>query len=280
MKRLAGERVDILMATYNGERFIVEQIESLLNQTYKNVRIFIRDDGSDDATLDKIRFFVSECQGKVVLIEDSLSRLGCSKSFMRLLDYADSKYIMFSDQDDVWLPEKVEVTLNKMREVEGEDSSVSALVFTDLKVVDEKLNLISESFWACQKLNANYIYDWKKVLAQNVVTGCTIMINSAAKSVCLPMPDLFILHDHWLAASISKRGRVGYLSSPTILYRQHGGNVFGAKGIGVIYMSRKLIKVGDLIRFYMRADRAMGGELGVVRLLWLKFKISVKRMLA
>jgi len=110
--------IDILLSTYNGEQYLRNQIESIINQTYKNWRLLIRDDGSQDKTIEILEYYLRKHKDKIVLIEDGQKHLGASKSFFRLLGYSDAKYIMFCDQDDVWLPYKIEKTYNKMKELE------------------------------------------------------------------------------------------------------------------------------------------------------------------
>jgi rhamnosyltransferase len=107
------EKIDILMATYNGEKYIHEQIESIINQTYKNWRLLISDDGSVDGTVEIIKKYIKKDK-RIELIEDNLGNLGVVKKFRELLKRAEADYIMFSDQDDIWLNNKIERTLNEV----------------------------------------------------------------------------------------------------------------------------------------------------------------------
>ena len=135
--------IDILMATYNGGKYISEQINSILNQTYKEWTLYIRDDGSKDNTVDIIDDYCKKYPGKIIRIKDDKLGLGAKLNFSELMKYSKSNYCMFADQDDVWLNTKIEDTMNKMIEAEnihGKETPI--LVHTDLKVVDGNLNII------------------------------------------------------------------------------------------------------------------------------------------
>ena len=173
------KKVYILMATYNGEKYLKEQIDSILNQTYKNWRLIIHDDNSTDNTLNLIKEYVEKYPEKIILIDDDISTGGAKENFAYLLNKIDDNfdYIMFSDQDDVWFENKIELTLNKMIETERKYSKKPILVHTDLKVVDENLNVIAESMIRYQKIDINNQKYIKFLALENVVTGCTVMIN-------------------------------------------------------------------------------------------------------
>ena len=139
--------IAILMSTYNGERYLREQIDSLLSQTNKDWILYIRDDGSTDGTVLIVKEYEREYPYKIVLLEDGLGNLGSGCSFMQLLSSVNSDYYMFCDQDDVWLSDKIEKTYLKLRTMESEDIGKSVVVFTDLYIVDKSLNIISNSLW-------------------------------------------------------------------------------------------------------------------------------------
>ena len=140
----------ILLSTYNGEKYIKQQLDSLFSQTYKDFEIIVRDDKSMDNTLEILKSFD-------IKLVDSTQNLGAKKSFASLLEYAiqnsDAEYFMFCDQDDIWEKDKIEKTLKKMEEMGSEFGNVPLLVHTDLKVVDEKLNILSASMWKYQNIN-------------------------------------------------------------------------------------------------------------------------------
>src|SRR5690606_7688467 len=139
--------IDILMSTYNGARYLAEQIDSILGSSFADFRLMIRDDGSVDDTPALIAEYAS-ADGRITVVSDTLGNLGASASFMRLLELSNAPYFMFADQDDVWLPNKVKRSYEKISE--HESPGLPNIVFTDLSVVDEKLKPIADSFWSYQ----------------------------------------------------------------------------------------------------------------------------------
>ncbi len=246
--------VDILLAVYNGEKYLKEQLNSIINQTYLEFNIIIRDDGSTDGSLDIIKEFAMLHPEKVTLVEGKPS--GSAKNnFFELMNHTKSKYIMFCDQDDFWLQNKLELTLNKMKEAENiHGQSTPLLCHTDLKVVDQNLNIVHPSFYKMQKFDISKT-SLNRALVQNIVTGCTTMINK-------PLLDLakgtnsenIIMHDWWLFLIASAFGKVEAVNTATILYRQHGKNQLGAQNPSEIgYYAEKLKKGSSLHITYSQA---------------------------
>jgi hypothetical protein len=200
-------------------------------------------------------------------------------SFMQLLKQSeDSEYIMFCDQDDIWSPNKVELSLDKIRILEGREGDIPLLVFTDLSVVNNQLDIIQKSFWEYQKLNPEYSVYWKEILAQNVITGCTIIMNKRATEVSLPFELPHMIHDQWIGANVAKYGIIDYLPIQTILYRQHGANVAGAHRFGFQYILQKLLKVNTVIS-QLKTTAQYFEEVTVMELLYYKCKINLKRFI-
>lgn len=224
-----NNNIDILLATYNGELFLKEQIDSILSQTNTSWKLIIRDDGSTDGTPSIIREYVQQHSGKIFLINDD-EHLGSCLSFSRLLEHATSDYIMFCDQDDVWLPHKIEMTFNKMKQMESANSKDTPLmVHTDLVVVNDILETISYSFWKCQSLDHTRGNDLNRLMIQNVATGCTMMINRSLQKIATPISTEAIMHDWWFTLVSAAFGKNGAVTEPTVLYRQHANNAIGAK---------------------------------------------------
>lgn len=221
--------VDILMATYNGSPYISQQIDSILEQSHGQIRLIIRDDGSTDETVKILENYAQRHASKVTLLPHD-RRLGIKGNFSRLMQHATSKYIMFADQDDVWEKEKVETTLEIMKELEASRSSESPLlVHTDLSVVDGNLTVLSPSFWKYTHMNLLKGQTLNRLLMQNVVTGCATMINLPLLKLAYPIPEKAVMHDWWVALVASACGTMAALQEPTIKYRQHGKNSLGAK---------------------------------------------------
>ncbi len=240
-----------MLAVYNGEKYLKEQIESLLSQTVSDIKIIIHDDGSTDSSAEIIKLYCEKYPNTISCL-DGKPTGGASQNFALLLQSCDESfdYIMFCDQDDVWLPQKIEKTLALMQASEGENRDIPVLVHTDLKVVDGTLNVINESFFDFQKLKQDNI-TLPRLLVQNYVTGCTVMINRALRKKCGKIPKDCIMHDWWLALTAVIFGKLICLKESTMLYRQHSDNQVGAKAsYGFGFIKRKLQTLGEVKKNY------------------------------
>lgn len=244
----------ILMATYNGEKHISEQLDSLLNQTYCDWTLWIHDDNSKDKTVEIIKHYKTKYPDKIKFLDDNLSTGGAKENFTYLLNNIDDNfdYLMFCDQDDVWLENKIEITLNKMLDTEKKDNTVPILIHTDLKVVDEKLNIISESMFKYQKLNINNQRDIKMISIENIITGCTMMLNRQLVLVSKNIPKEAIMHDWWIAIiTLKQGGRIEFVNQSTMMYRQHSLNTIGSKEIGSAYYMQRIFSIRDIYDNYV-----------------------------
>lgn len=219
-------QVDVLLATYNGEKYLKCQLDSILNQTHKNIRLLINDDCSTDNT----RVILKEYEEKDdrIKVKYNEKNLGYVKNFEDLLKRVENKYFALSDQDDFWKEEKIEKSLNKLLEEDAD------LVFTDLEPVDEKLNTITPSMVRFMQMDKNIKkhQDYKLVFLRNCVTGCTILSKKELINKYIPIPTKKpMVHDWWMALIISQIGKITFLDEPTIKYRQHGNNQLGIYGM-------------------------------------------------
>lgn len=238
--------IAILLSTYNGGLFLEEQINSILNQSFINWDLYIRDDGSTDGTLHIVEKYCEKYSNIHFLKDDG--NKGACKSFLWLLKKTEANYYMFCDQDDIWLPSKIQLSLEKMKDTENNYMNIPILVHTDLKVVDINLKEISPSFWKYAKLKQNYLSQFNYLGACNGVTGCTIMINNEAKIKILPASPKAPMHDYWMALKIAQTGRIVHVDTPTILYRQHDRNELGAKNTDKSYFFTKLKRIGETVK--------------------------------
>ncbi len=223
----------IVLAAYNGTRYIREQINSIRDQTFKDWILLIRDDGSSDGTPDIVREIAKDDK-RIQLVEDSLGNQGPVGNFALLLQHASdagADYVFLCDQDDVWLPNKISDQLSLMQRIEQvEGANTPILVHSDLVVTDERLITTHKSFMACEKLHHEEADPLSTLLVQNFVTGCTAAANRSLVEFSLPVPAAVFMHDWWLALCAASAGKVVYLPEPTVLYRQHEANVLGARG--------------------------------------------------
>lgn len=238
------DKVTILMATYNGAKFIEEQIDSIINQRYTNWKLIIRDDKSSDDTIEIIkRYCTKDSRITYVLSE---SNMGQTRNFNELLKLAiDSDYIMFADQDDVWKNDKIDITLEKMKSLEkikGKDCPI--LVYTKLTYVNEKLEPIN-----IKNANAGN-EDLKTLLGYNFIWGCTMMLNKALRDISYPIGDKAQNHDYWIALSAALYGGIVRIDKETMLYRQHTNNVTG--GVNNNSIIKKMKNIKKLINSYTK----------------------------
>ncbi len=237
-------KVAILLSTYNGAEYLNEQIESIEQQTYVNWQLYIRDDGSKDQTTKIIQQYQQRDSRIHFLNKGHIENVGVKRSFMNLLANTQADYYMFCDQDDVWLTEKVAWTLTEMQQ--NERSAVPCLVHTDLMVVDQDLKAQRVMF------GRDFQDAFRDVLYSNSVTGCTIMLNEALRQILLQQSfdwQRIVMHDWWFALVAAAFGDIYYLAKPTILYRQHGDNTFGADVNGLQRMRRFFKMENEVQRF-------------------------------
>lgn len=233
--------IDILLSVYNGEKFLKEQIDSILSQSCTDWHLYIRDDGSRDSSVNIIKQYSQDFCSKIFFLDDYLGNIGILQSYNVLADYvirnSSSQYFMFSDQDDVWHKDKIMLTYIKMKSIENK--GVPCLVHTDLVVCDAKLNTISPTMWRYQKLNPK-ICSFTNYLVQNNVTGCTILVNRNLLVKAFPIPKMAIMHDWWMAMVAAGFGVIDYEEKPLIYYRQHSSNTLGAKSYSLRHFFEKI----------------------------------------
>lgn len=268
--------INILMSTYNGATFLHQQIDSIINQTYTNWRLIIRDDGSSDGTLKIIENYTSSYPEKIKIVDKGASNLGSSKSFERLLDFVKSDYFMFSDQDDVWCTDKIERTFNEMLRIEAlYGKNVPLMVCTDAKCIDSDGKELCESFFASQKFIDTTKNDIS-LLALNVVQGSTTLMNKKVIELVRPFPD-YVQHDQWIAVITAHYGKISYIHERLLLYRQHGNNVLGALNIGFSYFMHKIRNVKKQMRIYYSFYKNLPFRPNIIKWICLKTYFSLKR---
>jgi len=234
------------MATYNGEKYIKEQLDSLQAQNYKKWTLYIRDDCSTDNTINILKDYQKR-EPRIQLLPSSPANIGALGNFNCLMSAASGKYFMFCDQDDIWFTDKIKKSLDLMKNREkryGKDFPI--LIHTDCKVIDSTRRLVAPSFMQFQHMQHEEKSPLRVLMTQNFVTGCTVMINKSLLSACLPVPSQALMHDWWIALVAAAVGKIFYLPQKTMLYRQHGKNVAGAKKLLSTYNFKRLLSIADL----------------------------------
>jgi len=216
--------VQILLATYNGERFLREQLDSLFSQTFQDFSILVRDDGSTDNTLKIIEEYQQKFPAKITVLKDNKKNVGATQNFGILLEKSDADYIFFCDQDDIWLNNKIEISLQKIQAIEKGNIATPCLIFSDMKSMDEAGNIIADSVWQQLHLHPKY-FTLNRLLVQNIPHGCTMFINRAMRNLATPIPKQAMLHDHWIALLAVSSGKFDFIAEPTLLLRNHAQNV-------------------------------------------------------
>lgn len=242
--------IDILMATYNGEPYIEAQMASIFSQNYTHWKLYIQDDRSNDQTVKCAKKMAYKYEmahagqqaGSIQIHINEYAGGSACKNFMKLLEYASSEYVMFCDQDDVWHEDKIRKTLKLMKKAEkAHGRSTPILVYSDLRVVDADLEELAPSFIDYMKLPPKIRLP--RLLMQNSVAGCTVMMNQALYQMLRRMPysENVVMHDH-LAALLAKTcGKILFLPEATMDYRQHTGNSVGASNANsIIYNWQRL----------------------------------------
>lgn len=227
MEKCISDKIAILMATYNSSQFIREQLDSLYSQSYMDWELYIHDDGSNDNTLDIIEQY-SQRYENIRVIGKEVKALGPKNNFMFLLNNADADYYLFCDHDDVWFPNKIELTIQQIKKNEIADRSNPVLFHSDLHIVDTELKTISNSMWHYAKIRPDLLKKKNYVMVSCFITGCTLGINKATKELVKDMPDKAIMHDWWIGVKAVMSGaKVISWPEATVYYRLHGNNDSG-----------------------------------------------------
>ena len=229
---------DVVLAAYNGELYLKDQLRSIENQSLLPAHVYIADDGSTDQTKTIILEWANSTSIPTTYLPPLNHRLGSVRNFERLLSVSKSNYVMLSDQDDLWHSDKAINLINSIRILERQyGMNLPLLAFSDLRVVDSSGHLISPSFFRHQHLNP-FNSDWYLISLQNIVPGCSCLVNRTCIQLSLPFPDEVIMHDWWLALVASFSGKTIYFQRSTANYRQHANNLVGAKPFSALFLQR------------------------------------------
>ena len=253
--------VAILMSTYNGAKYLKDQLQSIINQSYSNWHLYIRDDGSSDETVEIIKSYAKK-DSRISIIHDTLGNIGSVRSFFYLLEQVDSNFYMFSDQDDYWKQDKIQKSILLLKQHNHKRKPIC--VYTNLQIVDDNLEgneLLLTKTWQ----------DFPKLFFTNNLYGCTMLFNNFLKEKIkfnrLNYDNIYV-HDWWLALVCAIFGEIYYLDEPTILYRQHYGNQIGATSKNINVLIKRLFSkskdeksLQSIILFAEELEKLYGAEL-------------------
>ncbi|MBP7807789.1 MAG: glycosyltransferase family 2 protein [Bacteroidia bacterium] len=228
-----SETIDILLSTFNGEKYLREQLDGIIAQTYTNWKLVIRDDGSDDGTETILKEYCNNYPGKIILAEDGFGNLGYKNSFAKLMLISTADYILFSDQDDYWHPDKIQILLDEMRFKEKTEGNKPLLMCCDLAICDEKLNVLEPSYFHYIRFKQNQ--GQQSILLASQLHGCAFLFNRRLLQLCNkiihPVNGLndFLIngHDNFLSVVCALTGNIHYINKSLIKHRIHGANSWG-----------------------------------------------------
>ncbi|MDR6733851.1 glycosyltransferase [Sphingobacterium sp. 2149] len=222
--------IDILLATYNGEKFLENQLLSIISQNFKDWRLVVHDDGSSDNTIAILRKYQS-LDSRISIIEDGVVCESAAKNFLHLLSYVTSEYIIFCDQDDIWFESKLQVLFDLIKNESGPAAAYcNAYAYNGINITKNKITLYErDSLENSLFLNGG-------------IQGCSLMFNRALLDEVIDFPDDIFMHDHFITMAAVSFGKVIYSDHSLMLYRQHANNVTGNVPITTLDRIRSFIK--------------------------------------
>ncbi|MGZ3871969.1 MAG: glycosyltransferase family 2 protein [Mucilaginibacter sp.] len=215
-------KISVVIATYNGEKYLDQQIQSILRQTLQPAEIIVCDDCSTDGTVAILNKYSQ--QGLLSYMVNN-TQLGVIDNFTKAVSLAAvDNYISLSDQDDEWMPDKLEKSAALLKK--SEDERLPCMVYTDLMLVDREGNIINRSFWNEMGEQEKYQHNLETLLFGQFVNGCTVVLNPPLRKMFKNIPNnARFHHDDWIALIAFAFGKAVNIKEPLVKYRQHGNNV-------------------------------------------------------
>lgn len=248
------KEIAVILATYNGEKYIEQQLDSLLSQTYQNFVCYIHDDGSTDNTIKICEKYANQFPDKVKILHYAGCG-GAKENFFSMIPHIKESYLMFCDQDDFWHEDKIEKSILSIRKAETMNRDKAVLCFSDLRVVDENLNVISDSYFGLTRKTPNSL-SFNNLLIQGFVPGCTFIMNRKLYSRLNDYKNVakIYMHDWWaICLALALDGCVSYIPCATIDYRQHSHNTLGVQKANVFTAMKHVCE--DIFKGRMRKNK-------------------------
>ena len=242
--------IHIMMATYNGEKYLCEQIESILNQTYTEWKLYIRDDGSCDHTIEIIDQYTKKFPEQIIQLHSESEMHGAKYNFLYLYkDIPQAEYYAFCDQDDIWEKNKLQRLLET---AEKYDEDEMLLIYHDMKLGKDRYSVLDAGYFEYSKLNIDEIHPLQQALLYNVIPGCAMFFNRKLKEIVKKIPEACFMHDWWITLStIYNGGKIVFCPDKLSLYRQHQDNEIGAtKKMDMRYLLGKVIKILEIGQYH------------------------------
>lgn len=215
--------VAVLIATYNGERFLEEQLDSIFSQTYTNFKIYLSDDASNDSTAEILKHYKAK-HPQQLFYTINQKNIGFVKNFEKLISQCTEEYIALADQDDIWHVQKLEKEMTAIGELKKEHGDSPFLINSDLEMIDESRNTLHHSYFKFRKYKLRDTKDVGHILGPCAIMGNTLLFNQKLKNIILPFPDTLDVHDYWIGVNCELFGIRKTLFEPLVLYRIHTAN--------------------------------------------------------
>lgn len=259
--------ISIAMATYNGEKFLKKQLDSIYTQTYTNIEVVVTDDCSNDRTVDILKEYKEKYGLRYFVNEQNLSFV---KNFEKAISLCKGEYIALSDQDDIWLPTKIQELITHIGD--------NLLIHSDAYLIDESDNIFSNSY---QDYSRKMVHPLSLVdtIINGYITGCTSMFSKHLLKDIMPFPPNLYVHDKWIACNAFYYNKIVYYDKPLVQYRQHSSNFIGAQDMGNVsyleqikkYLKQRKNKDNN-IKYYM----LINNQLDFTQIIYDKFNINLK----
>lgn len=279
MNYRCSQPVAILLAAYNAEKFLSQQIDSVIRQTDKRWTLYVRNDASTDKTQEIIDKYLEMYPDKIIQIDRGGINIGCRDNFFKLLENIDSKYYMFCDADDVWFDDKIEQLLTVIQEAEKETPNIPILAYGDTTVCDKNLNILVPSYWKAVHLSPERLVSYNYMAVCCTAGGSCSVFNHQLKEILFPLADNDFMYDYWIALTASKHGRIKVLNRPVKFYRQHDTNVCGvtlSSQFSKFSNIRKTLEQFSKYRVEIRQLKKIGYG-STLKFYFYKFKIYLMR---
>lgn len=223
--------LDIVMTTFNSARFVGLQVDSIVNQAELPWNLYISDDASTDGTREIVRDYSRKFSEKIFDVSPERPFRDVNAHIQYVASHTRSPYVMFADHDDIWLPGKISLLVNRIKVMEQiYGTQTPCLAHSDLSVVDNELKVMDNSFWHYESVRPTP-HRVERLLFQNSVTGCATIVNRSLLEKSMPFPQNIIMYDWWLGLVAAAMGQIESISTPTVLYRQHHHNTMGARRV-------------------------------------------------
>lgn len=248
--------ISIALCTYNGEKYLQEQLDSFVRQTLLPYELVACDDCSSDSTVEILEDFSKTAPFPVRIFRNE-HNFGLIKNFSKAASLCTGEYVAFSDQDDIWLPDKLEACFRAMEQAEKKyGADIPLLVHSDLSLIDSTNHIITKSFMKLKRMKHEASDPLRTLLIRNFVSGCTSLCNKALLRESLPFPEVMMNHDGWVAMIAASRGKILFIPEPKVLRRIHESNVTG--------LSSSPYKIREFIKRRLNPGKADANLLGLL----------------